>query len=486
MFRPKSAAAWRESSVAALILSVFLFVLKTTIADPDLWGHLRFGRDLFSAGHIIRSDPYSYLSAGRPWIDHEWLSEAVFWRVFSAAGAAGLGILKMALDLGMIVLCYRHLLRRGFSAMRAGILLLVGFLPFIHFFLVLRPQVFTHVFFLLFLLAIEAAEHGDRRWLPWLAPLTVLWVNLHGGVLAGLAILAVWCALRRESSGVLAVCALCTLVNPYGIKLPELLLRTATTARPDISEWKPLALQGFSGATYLLTLGISVAGFAFSGKKRSSTTLVLFACTAVLPLMAIRHGFLYVFGMFVFAGEHVGDAWNRHFPENVRHTWALACINAVAALGFMIMAFLGFRGVYVPADEGMPAGAIRVLKDSGVAGNLAVHFDWGEYALWHLGPEMKVSVDGRRETLYSRPVYEENLRFIMGLGRWDDLLEDGRPQAALVSRDFPVFALMRLKPGWSLAYEDSISGLFVRNGSPLAGALEHAARAPSTPTEAFP
>jgi hypothetical protein len=28
-------------------------------------------------------------------------------------------------------------------------------------------------------------------------------------------------------------------------------------------------------------------------------------------------------------------------------------------------------------------------------------FDWGEYALWHLGPRLKISMDGRRETIYS-------------------------------------------------------------------------------------
>jgi hypothetical protein len=28
-------------------------------------------------------------------------------------------------------------------------------------------------------------------------------------------------------------------------------------------------------------------------------------------------------------------------------------------------------------------------------------FDWGQYALWHFGPSLKVSIDGRRETIYS-------------------------------------------------------------------------------------
>jgi hypothetical protein len=30
-----------------------------------------------------------------------------------------------------------------------------------------------------------------------------------------------------------------------------------------------------------------------------------------------------------------------------------------------------------------------------------VPFGWGQYAIWHFGPRLKVSFDGRRETVYS-------------------------------------------------------------------------------------
>ena len=62
-----------------------------------------------------------------------------------------------------------------------------------------------------------------------------------------------------------------------------------------------------------------------------------------------------------------------------------------------------------------PIRAVALLKQSNAAGNLAVHFDWGEYVLWHLGPRIKVSIDARRETVYSERSYAENLRFTTGL-----------------------------------------------------------------------
>jgi hypothetical protein len=47
------------------------------------------------------------------------------------------------------------------------------------------------------------------------------------------------------------------------------------------------------------------------------------------------------------------------------------------------------------------ADAARALAAARPAGRMATWFDWGEYAIWHFGPGVKVSVDGRRETVYS-------------------------------------------------------------------------------------
>ena len=49
----------------------------TTIADPDLWGHVRFGLDILSLGAVsTASDPYSF-TADRPFLYHEWLGGVV-------------------------------------------------------------------------------------------------------------------------------------------------------------------------------------------------------------------------------------------------------------------------------------------------------------------------------------------------------------------------------------------------------------------------
>jgi hypothetical protein len=322
-------------------------------------------------------------------------------------------------------------------------------------------------------------------------------VNVHGGVLAAAGIFFLWVGLilistvfREKSLAVVfapanrmiilvsfaAIAALA--LNPYGIRLPVFLLRTATVARPEIAEWQPIALISVEGLVYVLLLVVSCMGMIFSRKERRPAVVILFACTAMLPLIASRHMPLFGLSCAVLIGEHIADMWDRGAPaadatgaDDARSSWfAVACL--VAAPVMIAIAWPNFQCIRVDGRKTeFPVRAVALLKQTNATGNLVVHFDWGEYALWHLGPRMKVSIDGRRETVYSERSYAENLRFTNGVGDWDRLLKEPKTQVALVSRAFPVFNLMRLTSGWKLAYEDPISGIFVRQGSPLEEAL---------------
>jgi hypothetical protein len=120
----------------------------------------------------------------------------------------------------------------------------------------------------------------------------------------------------------------------------------------------------------------------------------------------------------------------------------------------------------VPIQDAMPIAAVTRIKEAGVAGKMVVHFDWGEYCLWHLGPAVQVSMDGRRETVYSDAVYTANMNFTDGVGDdWDAVLRDASVTMVLADRKFPAFNLMRLAPGWSMVYQDKVAGLFARQGS---------------------
>jgi hypothetical protein len=60
----------------------------------------------------------------------------------------------------------------------------------------IRPQIFTYLFFLVQLLVLNTGSMKREHWL-WVLPILFAgWVNLHGGVLAGIGVLALWIAVR--------------------------------------------------------------------------------------------------------------------------------------------------------------------------------------------------------------------------------------------------------------------------------------------------
>jgi len=88
-----------------------------------------------------------------------------------------------------------------------------------------------------------------------------------------------------------------------------------------------------------------------------------------------------------------------------------------------------------PIGGSYPARASALIKGSGIRGNLA--FDWGLYAIYHLGPGVKVSLDGGRETIYEPEVSVEGLQFMHGQGDWDAMLRRHDTDLALVRNGLP-------------------------------------------------
>ena len=106
----------QRAAVALLVAAVCLYIGAPTIADPDLWGHVRFGQDILADGRLASVDPYSYLTANQIWINHEWLSEVSFAAAFNVAGPGGLVALKSAILLCIVALLYRQLRAKGLAS----------------------------------------------------------------------------------------------------------------------------------------------------------------------------------------------------------------------------------------------------------------------------------------------------------------------------------------------------------------------------------
>ena len=496
-------------AIVALVMSLGLYRFAHTLADPDIWGHIAIGRLYHETGRIRQPDPFSYVTAGHEWLNFEWLFEVMVFRVFAAAGPMGLIVLKVVVGLLLIGIVYRLLCRQGLPPLRAGIVVVAVIHFFVPFFLTVRPHLVTYAFVLVVLLLLQALDRGDARWLYAAPPLFALWANLHPGFLAGLGMLGIWTVVEggrrwlekkrpaapaRPSmwtvSLILVACVLATGLNPWGFHLLPFLWRTATVPRPDISEWQPLLLGSSQGVTYLLLAVAAAAGWSYSRRPRSLPLLGVLVACALLPLVAARHVPLAALAIAVLAGEHIGDVLERWSnarpgpipPPSAAANRVLATAATVGAVLFVVLAVprLGCVIIDPPSALGLPVRAIGLLRESGIRGNLAIDFDWGLYAMYHIAPTIKISMDGRRETAYDDQAYYQNLDFKFGQGDWEALLREHDTQLALVRRFHPSDNLLRLKPGWTLLYEDPLAALFGRADLPYLDRII-ATPAPSVP-----
>lgn len=486
--RPRIAVGF----AAPLLLAAFaLWWFSRSVADPDLWGHVRFGQDILRAGSIPRVDPYSYRTSGQTWFNHEWLSEVVLAAQYEAAGPVGLVGLKLAVSLAILGLCYLHLRRRGLTPTATVALLISISVPFRMGLGTIRPQIFTYLGFLLLLLVLERASRGRQRWLWTIPILFAAWINLHGGVLAGGGVLGLWVAMRvaarlvgdsatppRTSRilpfGLLGIASgLALLVNPYGPELLGFLWRTATVPRPEISEWTPLALMSLPGLFNLAFLGIGVAAFVGSRLRKCPGAVAVFAVTAVLPLISGRHYPLFALALVVLAGEHLADVagrWRRPIPMALSR--GIAVVSLMISLVLFGLTPMSFGCIRIePFYFAFPTRAVALLREGGVRGNMAVPFEWGEYVIWHLGPVVKVSIDGRRETIYSDEAYRQWHDFDRGTGVWDALLKSAPTDLVLAANGSPTANLMACAGGWLPLYQDSCCVVFAREGWPGLGRL---------------
>lgn len=263
-----------------------------------------------------------------------------------------------------------------------------------------------------------------------------------------------------------------TAINPYGLQLWSFLLSTATIPRTDISEWQPLGFCGIFGAYYVFIVFITVLSFIFSSRSKSISLIVIWFLLAYAPQRAYRFLPFFAIATIILASPHLSDCWNRLYDYLKKRT-SLYCLFLITITPFLFITIIGLYtqlsgnpGQFVFSIP-MPAAAVSLLKQLKNKANVLAEFDWGEYCIWHLGPRIKVAIDGRRETVYSDKVYGVYERFSKADKYWNEILDQYPTDLVLISLNTTVAHLISQKVGWTKVYSDNTCCLFAKEGSPL-------------------
>jgi hypothetical protein len=235
----------------------------------------------------------------------------------------------------------------------------------------------------------------------------------------GFGAVAAFTAVHRSPRqiAILAACAGATLVNPYGVHLWTSLADAIGRGWADVSEWAPVWSRAAGLAALWIWMGL--AALVWLIRRRIDAPRWAWAWTILTLAAAARSRRLLAFAA-VTAALLLLPNWRSAAalalprwsgPRRAAAAAVLAAATAVA-LSFVVPT----ADCFPPASgwRAPEADAVRFIRDSGITGNAVVHFDFGEYAFFHLRDRIKVSIDNRRETVYSDRVLQDHLRFYAG------------------------------------------------------------------------
>lgn len=407
--------------LCAAIVWLTVAIALPTPADPDLWGHVRFGQLTLAEQSLTSADPFSFTS-DRDWVNHEWLSEVLMATAFDGAGGAGLVALKTLGVMAAMGLAAAALWGVSLPTVRVLALTFAGLAGVIPLMTSLRPQVFSVVLFAVELMILRRSLTRPRI-VFWLPVMIALWANLHGGWLVGCGVAGAWMAARgldpssspvdrwtfAAAAGAMVVASLAT---PYGLAIWQLLGGTVRLSRPDVPEWGPLSVQPVLVVPWVLACLMGACAACRAGRTGLPAAVV----GILLAAMSVRVARLVPFYCLAVALGLVPLALARHEPVVAAHVRrrAIAAIVIVGGLLACIQSAVGQPSVACIEPSplmGLDVEAAQRLQALRPAGTILTWFDWGEYTIWHFGPALKVSYDGRRETVYSDSVMRRHLSF---------------------------------------------------------------------------
>ncbi len=462
--------------IVTLTVLVSAFSMSPSVADPDLWGHIQFGRQFLETGQLEETTSFSFTAEGYRWINHENLSEIVMAWTVDHLGVAGLLWGKLMLSLFVIGSILYFNFRAGVGLI-ANCVLTIFVASNLGYHWSFRPQLSSFCFFTLLVILLQVSFTGWRdnwhlkwfqpRWLTrgepkndidyswfharllWLSPLLfVLWANSHGGFVAGVCIFVVYLGCRaaealstfwpkgwglvRRMSLMILVGVLATLLNPYSYRLPAWLLQSLGTPRPEIMDWSSSQLYSLVGLKFWGLIALVIFALAYSKRSLDFTQCVLLGLTLWQSFSHFRHVPFFAILAGFWLGPHLQSALFRlSSPALVKPGPPQKATLGHLAMGVAMVLMVGIIGyqltqrlstLRVERNE-FPVDAFEFMSENRLGGRLVVTYDWAQYAIAafcveeNLRPGQPISTvafDGRFRTCYPQEIVDMHFDLLFG------------------------------------------------------------------------
>jgi hypothetical protein len=468
-------------ALGAVLCTWVFFFCGHSVADPDLWWHLRNAQHLLSTHHLPHADMYSFTVAGTPWIDHEWLSEIPYYLVNHAFGLRGVFWLYLAsielILLGIYYCSYKYSenIKASWVATSFGVMLaVVNFGP--------RSILFGWMC-LLILLAVLWRYQASGKGPLWVVPLLFCaWINLHGSWLIGMIIFAMIIAtgafgvsywhldvipwsreqLRRLIAAY-AASVVALFLNPYTYHLVFYPFDLAFKQKLNIAhveEWASVDFHEPRGKVVLAFLFALLLSALFVRVRWTLQELALTLFALYTSLTYVRFLFLAAILVVPILAKRLRSL--PPYKAEIDRPLLNACI-VVVLFGIMVWRLPSNAHLENDVAQKYPRGAVTYLHTHAQGARVFNYYGWGGYLMWN-DPRIPTFIDSRTDIFEHKGVLKDYLD-VIGMKESLAILDRYRIQYVLFAPKEALSYLLKNNSKWKIAYKDSVSVVFERTNN---------------------
>lgn len=484
---PTPPIAWTICAILFLFYALFFTQNASGMfGDYDPLWHIASG-DLIRSTHAIPlHDPWSFTAGEYRWINISWLWDSVFSFIHEQLGwhgAIAINAIIIALTIITVFLsCFArtgHIPAAFITTIAATSLMSI----------LLRPLQVSNLLVALWLLLLGSAarQRINPAWVLILPATLLVWVNVHGGFLAGLLLMgafflhAMWqkdwlLAKLLFFSGIACVPAL--LCNPYGISMYAMVV---TQMHPIFAqythEWQPMVMSFANMHTYFYVVAFPIlvlrrplavlpverwlAYLWFFLGVTSNRHLTLFAIIAA-PVMACSIYTLFMrmprMRLTTLMHEAIYVMYNR---KKMALCFGTACLGIILWLPGPMAA-----RHYASSAPALPtlAQEIAYLQAHAPKARLLNQYDLGSILLYETRGEIPLFVDPRGETALPPQVVKDYMAYVQSTPGWESILDTYHLDGVIIPNKDHDDLLDRFsaRKGWKRAFSGPVATIFMR------------------------
>jgi hypothetical protein len=461
--------------------------------DGDLPRHILTGNLILQTHRVSTTDVFSFRTTGYPSFPHEWLSQVIFATAYDWLGLDGIVLLTAVIIMLTWALVYQQAMRKSKSFFVALLIIALGVgASQIH--VLPRPHIFTYLLTAIWIALLESMEENKTHsW--WLLPFVMLlWVNLHGMFVLGIAILGIyfigdfldqssisWFRTGMAKSllfaGVLSIMA--TFFSPSGPKIWETIASLGSNAyiTSKIPEYQSPNFHLPETWPFIIILFLTMIGLARRAESLSWKQILLVSSFTGLALYTGRMIPLFAIVVTPITAKVVADWLREDYGQSRFFTMEknIYRINSTSNGLIWIFAIVIFAAVFLrsgrtfdPQRQGnvfderfFPVEAVSWLETHSQKGHMFNEFDWGGYLLLKLWPNQQIFMDGHTH-IYGEALTREYEQVITQENSWEKILNKYEVNWAIIRVNTSLAKTLSSSASWTIVYEDKTAIIFVR------------------------